>query len=173
MDSNGYLVNGVGYYVMGIPIDPATGAATSSSPQVLQFNSNFLPAQPTTSINYAANLPSAPPTGVLNPLSFTTSYNPLDPSSSSTGTGQVIGQDTTAFTNASLDGGSITAYDSLGNPVNVQLRWAETASSSSGTSWQLVYQTNNSATRAIVPWQSLNQTFTFNSSGQLTSPTAH
>jgi flagellar hook protein FlgE len=170
MDSNGYLVNGAGYYLMGIPVNPATGAPTASSPQVLQFNNDFLPAQATTSINYAANLPSAPPTGVLNPASFTTGFNPLDAASG--GTGTVIGQDTTTFTNASLDGGSITAYDSLGNPVNVQLRWAETASSGGNNSWQLFYQTNTNATGTQVAWQNVGTTFTFNSSGQLTSPTA-
>ena len=70
MDSNGYMVNGAGYYLMGIPVNPATGAPTASSPQVLQFNNDFLPAQATTSINYAANLPSAPPTGLLTPGSY-------------------------------------------------------------------------------------------------------
>jgi flagellar hook protein FlgE len=164
-DSNGYMVNGAGYYLMGIPVNPATGAPTASSPQVLQFNSNFLPAQATTSINYAANLPSAPPTGLLTPGSY--HVDPTD-----TGTGTVQGQDTTTFTNQSLDGGSITAYDSLGNPVNVQLRWAETASSGGNNSWQLFYQTNTSATGTQVAWQNVGTTFTFNSSGQLTSPTA-
>jgi flagellar hook protein FlgE len=170
MDNNGFMVNGAGYYLMGIPVNPATGAPTASSPQVLQFNNNFLPAQPTTSINYGANLPSAPPTGVLNPANFTALHNPLDAASG--GTGTVIGQDTTTFTNESLDGGSITAYDSLGNPVNVQLRWAETASSGGNNSWQLFYQTNTSATGTQVAWQNVGTTFTFNSSGQLTSPTA-
>jgi flagellar hook protein FlgE len=164
-DSNGYMVNGAGYYLMGIPVNPATGAPTASSPQVLQFNSNFLPAQATTSINYAANLPSSPPTGVLTPLSY--HADPTD-----TGTGTVEGQDTTTFTNQSLDGGSITAYDSLGNPVNVQLRWAETASSGGNNSWQLFYQTNTSATGTQVAWQNVGTTFTFNSSGQLTAPAA-
>jgi flagellar hook protein FlgE len=168
-DSNGYMVNGAGYYLMGIPVDPATGAPTASSPQVLQFNSNFLPAQATTSINYAANLPSAPPTGVLTPGSFSATSNPLAPPS---GNGTVIGQDTTTFTNQSLDGGSITAYDSLGNPVNVQLRWAETASSGGNNSWQLFYQTNTNPTAAQVAWQNVGTTFTFNSSGQLTAPAA-
>ena len=164
-DSNGYMVNGAGYYLMGIPVNPATGAPTASSPQVLQFNSNFLPAQATTSINYAANLPSSPPTGLLTPGSY--NADPTD-----TGTGTVEGQDTTTFTNQSLDGGSITAYDSLGNPVNVQLRWAETASSGGNNSWQLFYQTNTSATGTQVAWQNVGTTFTFNSSGQLTSPAA-
>jgi flagellar hook protein FlgE len=170
MDSNGYMVNGAGYYLMGIPVDPATGAPTASSPQVLQFNSNFLPAQPTTSINYGANLPSAPPTGLLNPASFSAGFNPLDAASG--GTGTVVGQDATTFTNQSLDGGSITAYDSLGNPVNVQLRWAETASSGGNNSWQLFYQTSNATSGTTVAWQNAGQTFTFDSSGQLTSPTA-
>jgi flagellar hook protein FlgE len=89
-----------------------------------------------------------------------------------TGTGTVQGQDTTTFTNQSLDGGSITAYDSLGNPVNVQLRWAETASSGGNNSWQLFYQTNTSATGTQVAWQNVGTTFTFNSSGQLTAPAA-
>jgi flagellar hook protein FlgE len=170
MDSNGYMVNGAGYFLMGIPVNPATGAATSSSPQVLQFNNNFLPAQATTSINYGANLPSAPPTGVLNPATFSVGHNPLDAASG--GTGTVVGQDATTFANASLDGGSITAYDSLGNPVNVQLRWAETASSAGSNSWQLFYQTNTSATGTQAAWQNVGTTFTFNSSGQLTSPAA-
>jgi flagellar hook protein FlgE len=170
MDSNGYMVNGAGYYLMGIPVDPATGAPTASSPQVLQFNNNFLPAQATSSINYAANLPSAPPTGLLNPATFSVGFNPLDAASG--GTGTVVGQDTTTFTNASLDGGSITGYDSLGNPVNVQLRWAETASSGGNNSWQLFYQTNTSATGTQVAWQNVGTTFTFNSSGQLTAPAA-
>src|SRR5580700_6129077 len=154
-----------GDFQMDIPVDPATGAPTSSSPQVLQFNNNFLPAQATTSINYAANLPSAPPTGLLTPASY--HADPTD-----TGTGTVEGQDATTFTNQSLDGGSITAYDSLGNPVNVQLRWAETASSGGNNSWQLFYQTSNATSGTTVAWQNAGQTFTFNSSGQLTAPTA-
>jgi flagellar hook protein FlgE len=165
MDSNGYMVNGAGYYLMGIPVDPATGAPTASSPQVLQFNNDFLPAQATTGINYAANLPSAPTTGVLTPGSYH-----ADPTIA--GTGTVEGQDATTFTNQSLDGGSITAYDSLGNPVNVQLRWAETATSATGNTWQLFYQTNSNATGTQVAWQNTGTAFTFNTSGQLTSPTA-
>jgi flagellar hook protein FlgE len=165
LDNNGYMVNGAGYFLMGIPVNPATGAPTASSPQVLQFNNNFLPAQATTSINYAANLPSAPPTGLLTPGSYH-----ADPTVA--GTGTVQGQDTTTFTNQSLDGGSITAYDSLGNQVDVQLRWAETASSGGNNTWQLFYQTDTTATGTQVAWQNVGTPFTFNSSGQLTSPTA-
>jgi flagellar hook protein FlgE len=163
MDANGYLVNGAGYYLMGIPLDPASGAATTSSPTVLQFGNNFLPAQATTAMTYAANLPSAPATGVLTPGSYV-----LDPTD--TGAGTVEGQNVGTFTNQSLDGGSVTAYDALGNPVNVQFRWAETASSGTGTSWQLFYQTSNATSGTTVAWQNAGQTFDFNTSGVLTSP---
>ena len=59
-DKNGYLVNGAGYYLMGVPVDPTTGNLVGSVPQVLQFQNDFLPAQATTSIDYRANLASYP-----------------------------------------------------------------------------------------------------------------
>jgi flagellar hook protein FlgE len=60
LDKNGYLVNGAGYYLEGLPIDPTTGNVTGSNPQVLKFGSDFLPAQPTTTVTYRANLASYP-----------------------------------------------------------------------------------------------------------------
>jgi len=163
LNQSGYLVNGAGYYLEGIPLNPATGAPTTSTPQVLQFSNNFLPAQGTTDIDYQANLPSAPSSGTLVPADYTD--NPL-----ASGTGTVIGSDASTFAAQSLDGGSITAYDSLGNQVNVQLRWAETNASASGNTWQLFYQTNTAATGTQVAWQNAGTSFTFNSGGQLTSP---
>jgi flagellar hook protein FlgE len=67
-DKNGYLVNGAGYYLMGIPVDPTTGNLVGSVPQLLQFDNGFLPAQPTTQIEYKANLASYPltPSHVTN-----------------------------------------------------------------------------------------------------------
>jgi len=165
LNQNGFLVNGAGYSLMGIPVDPATGNPAGSVPQVLQFNNNFLPAQATTNIGYQANLPSAPTTGVLVPGDF--SVNPL-----AAGTGTVVANDASTFTSQSLDGGSITAYDSEGNPANVQFRWAETSSSGGNNTWQLFYQTNTNATGTQVAWQNTGTSFTFNSSGQLTSPTS-
>lgn len=49
-NQDGYLVNGAGYYLMGIPVNSVTGNPVGSVPQVLQFNSNFVPAQATTQI---------------------------------------------------------------------------------------------------------------------------
>ncbi len=62
IDKSGYLVNGAGYYLMGIPIDSATGNLTGSVPTMLQFQNGFLPAEPTTRIDYRANLASYPKT---------------------------------------------------------------------------------------------------------------
>jgi flagellar hook protein FlgE len=377
LNSDGYLVNGAGYYLMGIPIDAATGNPVGNSPQILQFNNDFVPAQETTAIQYQANLPSSPTSGILvagdfeaNPLAgvptaaeiegngaaldpdavasgtgavaltsgttlaslgitagdtvtiddgvnstytytangtdtvgnlisaintangggtvdvsaalngsgnlvltgtngiasitvggtgsdagaigFGNGANSFDPTnlltqsavaqgqtltvtvaggstqtitfgtgagqvatlaelqtaiqglSGVTGTvntangditltatdptadltvggtasaakfgiqtetalpanGTVIANDSSTFTAQSVDGGSITAYDSEGNPVNVQFRWAETASGS----WQLFYQGNSSATGTQAEWQNVGKTFNFNSSGEL------
>src|SRR5258708_7997781 len=84
-NQGGFLVNGAGYYLMGIPVSASTGNPIGSVPQVLQFSTNFLPAQPTTQIQYKANLPSTPTTAtssstvpgsnLLNPVGFTA--NPL------------------------------------------------------------------------------------------------
>ena len=89
VNANGNLVNGAGYYLMGVAVDPKTGNPLGSVPQVLQFQNNFVPAQATSSIQYAANLPTTPSTpasttaiagtltaaGGLNPADF--SQNPL------------------------------------------------------------------------------------------------
>ncbi|MDQ8732591.1 flagellar hook-basal body complex protein [Bradyrhizobium sp. LHD-71] len=87
LDKQGYLVNGAGYYLMGIPVDPTTGNVVGSTPQVLQFQSDFLPAQQTTKVDYRANLASYPLTTahdkavpgseLLRPSSFSTGHNPL------------------------------------------------------------------------------------------------
>src|SRR5712675_3137857 len=87
LDKSGFLVNGAGYYLEGIPIDPTTGNLTGSAPQVLKFQNDFLPAQQTTKIDYRANLASYPLTTahdksilgseLLRPSAFSTGNNPL------------------------------------------------------------------------------------------------
>ena len=59
-DKNGYLVNGAGYYLMGIPVDATTGNLVGSVPELLQFQNDLLPAQATTQVDYRANLASYP-----------------------------------------------------------------------------------------------------------------
>jgi flagellar hook protein FlgE len=107
VNANGNLVNGAGYYLMGVAVDPKTGNPLGNVPQVLKFQNNFVPAQATTTIQYAANLPTVPSTpaastaasgtltaaGGLNPLDF--SFNPLPlgspaPLINATATGAVV-----------------------------------------------------------------------------------
>ena len=51
VNANGNLVNGAGYYLMGVAVDPKTGNPLGNVPQVLQFQNNFVPAQATSSIS--------------------------------------------------------------------------------------------------------------------------
>ena len=103
LDKSGYLVNGAGYYLEGVPIDPTTGNPSGSSPQVLKFQNDFLPAQQTSKIDYRANLASYPFTTkhdtsvpgseLLAPGSFSTGHNPL-----------VVGTPAAPYTDASTSG---------------------------------------------------------------------
>jgi flagellar hook protein FlgE len=88
------------------------------------------------------------------------------------GNGTVIGNDVTTFTGQSIDGGSITSYDSEGNPLNIQFRWAQVGNAAGGSTWNLFYQTNSSATGSQAAWQNVGSNFIFNSSGQLIQPTS-
>ena len=176
LDENGYLVNGGGYYLEGIPIDAKTGNLSGSALEPLQFDNTTLQATPTTTITYGANLPSYPKTTnsdttvakseLLDPTAFT-----VDPTVA--GTGTVVGSDVTAFLNSSLDGGTVNAYDSAGELASIEMRWAKIDSSASGgtNTWELFYQTDSTATGSTVAWQNAGTDFTFDSSGKLTAPT--
>ena len=71
------------------------------------------------------------------------------------------------FNSQSIDGGSITGYDTDGNAVNVQLALGPDRHR---LSWQLFYQSNSSATGTQAAWQNVGTTFTFNANGELTPP---
>ncbi len=60
VDRYGFLVNGAGYFLKGLPIDPSTGNTTGSVPQVIQVATDFQAANPTTQIDYRANLAKIP-----------------------------------------------------------------------------------------------------------------
>jgi flagellar hook protein FlgE len=316
VNANGNLVNGAGYYLMGVTVDPTTGNPTGNVPAVLQFQNNFIPAQATTAVQYAANLPTQPKTanstsaatgtitaaGGLNPADFASNPLPVGSTSyldntiagstpvnnklgapitsatllsgaagtdsvatnfaagdtinvdgqtitfmasgasgnnqvnvtdnvgtllskigaitgvnptigatgqitlhtgtamtltvtsasggftalgftspvtqnrtPSAGTGTVIANDLTSFTNESISGGAVTAYNAAGTPINLQLRWAKTDSASLGAghtdTWNLFYQTSTTATGGQTEWVNAGTNFTFASNGALSSPT--
>jgi flagellar hook protein FlgE len=324
VNANGNLVNGAGYYLMGVAVDPKTGNPLGSVPTILQFQDNFVPAQPTSAIQYAANLPTTPATsaattatagsltaaGGLNPNDFLAA-NPLvigtapppvnanitgavvdnqlgtpapitsntllsgtAPSDSLTpgftagdsivvdgttisfvtsgatgnqlnvtdnvgallgkisnitggavsitagkitlgtgttqnlsitaggtgaaltqaqagltglgfgsstitqamapgtnsGQGVVAANDLTAFTSESISGGAVTVYNSAGTPMNLQLRWALVGTSSGQNTWNLFYESDSAATGPNAVWTNAGTNFTFNSDGNLVSP---
>jgi flagellar hook protein FlgE len=90
-NKDGYLVNGAGYYLLGIGVDSTTGNLAGSVPQLLRFQNDFLPAQATTQIDYRANLArypltqghdtSVPGSELLNPISFTADPTAIPPQS--------------------------------------------------------------------------------------------
>jgi flagellar hook protein FlgE len=121
-DKSGFLVNGAGYYLMGIPVDPTTGNLVGSVPQLLQFQNDFLPAQPTSQIEYRANLASYPLTPshdtsiprseLLDPANF--SANPVAGAPSPakiTGTGATLLPDAVAAMTGTTD---LSAVSSAG-----------------------------------------------------------
>ena len=142
VNANGNLVNGAGYYLMGVTVDPKTGNPEGSVPTILQFDNNFVPAEATSALQYAANLPTTPATtasttaasgtitaaGGLNTGDF--SQNPL-----------VTGTPPAPFGNSSVTG---TAEAGTTGSIN-----AATLLSSTGTGSATGTAVNNQVPAAI------------------------
>jgi flagellar hook protein FlgE len=191
LDKNGYLVNGAGYTLEGFAVDPTTGKPSGSAPKPVQVSDKPLPAVATTSITYAANLPTTPATAnasASNPGSellgppptggspaYPAGYDPRVTSSSS-GSGSVVGQDQARFVSQSLSGGSVTGYNQGGKAVDVQLRWAKVANADASAAppvedtWNLFYLQDPAATGNAPAWKNVGVPITFNSAGAMTSP---
>jgi flagellar hook protein FlgE len=134
-DKNGFLVNGAGYYLMGIPVDRTTGNLVGSVPQVLQFQNDFLPAEPTTQINYRANLARFPLTAsadtsvarseLLNQAMYSANpvAGPAQPAKI-TGIGASTLPDAPAVVTGTVD---LTAFNSGGVATNLQITGTGTA----------------------------------------------
>jgi flagellar hook protein FlgE len=172
LDKDGFLVNGTGYYLKALKIDPTTGNVVGSVPEVLQFSNDFLPAQATTLIQYRANLASYPRTATSDPS--TPNSELLDPTGFSVdptvaGTGTVVGDDVPVFLDDTIAGGAVTVFDPQGQAVNVQLRWAKVDSVANGgtDTWELFYQTDSNATGINVAWINAGVDYTFDASGQM------
>jgi flagellar hook protein FlgE len=128
-------------------------------------------------VNYGINLPSLPQTNaytattpnseLLNPADFSVGNDPTI-----AGTGVVVGQDVSTFVNETIDGGSVTIYDAIGTPANLQLRWAKVDSVAAGgtDTWELFYQTDATATGTNPAWINSGISFAFDANGQLNPP---
>lgn len=169
-DQSGYLVNGSGYYLKGLPLDQQTGNVLGSQPEQIQISNDFLSARRTQEIVLRANLADYPLTANADPDLANSEL--LDVALLDTGAagGDILGPtNVTQFLEQSIAGSAITVYDDGGGPVNVQFRWAKVDSTQAGgaDTWNLFYLANSNPGVADVAWQNAGQAYTFNSAGQL------
>jgi flagellar hook protein FlgE len=117
VDKSGYLVNGAGYYLKGLPIDAATQNVSGSVPQVLRLTNNFLPAVPTTRIEYELNLPQLPKT-----TNYMQSQVPGQELLNSTDFVAVTPNTPAAATGATVNGGDpATTIAAAGESITIQV----------------------------------------------------
>lgn len=123
----------------------------------------------------AQNLSITSASPAFGALGFTSPTTVARTGGGTAGTGFVIGNDTGIFQKESISGGAVTAFNSAGTPVNMQLRWAKIDSASLGSphqdTWNLFYQSNPAATGTQAAWVNVGTNFTFGANGALTSPT--
>lgn len=174
LDSDGFLVNGAGYYLMGVSIDPATGNPMGSSPSPLQFGKDFVEAKATSKVSYRANLAKTPLTQdydasvtgseLIDPAHY--SASPLGPGAT------IIGDESDQFLSESVSGGSLSVFSTAGDVVTLQLRWAKTDSVESGTAdtWNLFYQVDSDATGSDIAWMNVGTDYVFDVNGKLDPP---
>lgn len=180
IDRNGYLVNGAGYFLQGLPIDINTGNAAGSAPETVQIQNDFLAANPTSQIDYRLNLsrfpltaaadPAVPGSELFDPVDFTNDPTVIPADATD---GFVQAADVPVFLENTIAGGATTIFDESGSPVNIQFRWGKTDSTDSGgaaNTWQLFYLSDSNATGADPAWRNAGTTYTFDNNGTLTAP---
>lgn len=137
MDREGYLRNGAGYYLKGVPIDSTTGNVSGSVPEMVKVGNGLIPAKATQRINYALNLPAAPAGGILHaPAETGTSLGTLTGADALTTVGFAAGGTFTIDTGAGVqtftEGVDGTTVDDLVAWINGQSGIEATASLDSG-----------------------------------------
>ncbi|MET3924865.1 flagellar hook-basal body complex protein [Devosia sp. 2618] len=177
IDKDGMLVNGAGFYLKGLPIDPATGNVSGSVPEVLKLTNSYLAAKQTQVINYQANLPQLPKTAAYDSTVDNSEIMKAgDFAGGTTGSALAViqGGDKELFEKNSIYGGAITVYAANGAPANVQMRWAKVDNSASGgaDTWHLYYNSNSTATGTQPAWTRVPEEYTFDSQGSMDPPVA-
>ncbi len=172
LDSNGYLVNSSGYFLRGLSLNPDTGNQSGSVPELIRISGDFLPARPTTEIDYTLNLPSQPSTAAVDvntPNSELLNVASFGQDPTVAGSGVVLGADAQEFIDQSISGGSVTTYNATGVPANIEFRWAKTDSVAAGGSdkWELFYLSNTDAGAADAAWVNSGQVYAFGADGKL------
>ncbi|MEM8838785.1 MAG: flagellar hook-basal body complex protein [Pseudomonadota bacterium] len=182
LSGEGFFENGSGYFLQGFPLDPATGNQTGGLPEVIQIDTNqFLPAVPSTLIEFQANLPSFPNTTTSDPNVAETEL--LAPSlrgedltavppvpAGDTGDATIGADQTQLFLDSSIAGGSTTLFTPLGDAVDIQFRFAKTETALTAGNddiYNLYFLSDNSATGTDPAWTRVNQQYAFDTNGLL------
>ena len=141
INKDGYLVNGSGYYLKGLPIDTATGNISSSLPQVIRISNSFLPASPTSRITYQLNLPQLPKNGayqqsktlgseLMRPQDFMDI--PIDQAATANGAA-ALGTDASSTIVKDGEGLTVTVDDGTNPATTVNFHFVDDGSGTSGT----------------------------------------
>ncbi len=174
LDANGYFVNGSGFFLKGLSIDPSTGNISGSQPTPIQVTNDFLSANATSEIVLRANLADYPRTANADPDSANSELLAAgsftaDPTTAATPPTPIPANEETLFLDASIAGGAVTIYDAGGAPVNVQFRWAKIASTEAGgtDTWNLFYLSDSNATGTDPMWTNVGQSYAFDAAGKM------
>jgi flagellar hook protein FlgE len=176
LSEDGYLINGQGQFMLGLPLD-GEGRRIARDPEVLRISAAPLAPSASDWVVYRANLPSFPMTATAE---FDVGDSELldktqlarDPSAQ--GSGIVLGDDRVKFLSHSLCGGSVPVYSREGAKLQLHLRWAKVGSlrSSGGDCWNLFYRVRRDPRGGEVAWKNSGHSFLFEADGRLAT-TAH
>ena len=154
-------------------IDTITGVAAGTDSINATTGAITLHTGTAANLSVAAG-PTTTAAAAFGALGFSTTATASRTGGGTAGTGVVIANDLTTFDGETISGGAVTAYNSAGTPVNLQLRWAKSDSASLGSphvdTWNLFYQTDPNATGTQAAWVNVGTNFTFNANGSLSSP---
>jgi flagellar hook protein FlgE len=165
-DASGFLVNGAGFYLKGIPLDPVTQDQIGSQSSVVRINGDNLPARATTDLEYRANLPTIPSTadyivGIPGTELLTAPFN----------VATIAATSETGFLNKTISGGAVSVFNASGARIDVQLRFGKTTDAP--PTWQAYYLSDSNATGATTKWTQIPGNFVFSNTapttGQLVS----
>jgi flagellar hook protein FlgE len=176
LSEDGYLLNGRGQFVLGLPLD-GEGRRVGEQPEILRINADSVAPTPSDCVVYRVNLPSFPLTAnaefdvadseLLDKTQFARDL-------SAQGSGIVLGEDRVKFLARSLAGGSVTVLAREGVKVQLALRWAKIGSlRTAGCDWwNLFYRVRRDPRAGEVAWKNSGHGFIFEADGRL-STTAH